>query len=59
MLTPSDAKDFFAAGTNCRAPTPTTVDPVDKDSFFVTLFGYTFRFSTLNKEGKELSSYTF
>ena len=59
MLTPSDAKDFFAAGTNCRAPTPTTVDPVDKDSFFITLFGYTFRFSTLNKEGKELSSYTF
>ena len=56
-LTPDDAKSFFAAGTNCQAPTP-TVAGVDQDSAFITLFGYTFRFSTLDKGGKELSSYT-
>ena len=56
-LTPDDAKAFFAAGTNCQAPTPTTAS-VDQDSIFITLFGYTFRFSTLDKGGKELSSYT-
>jgi hypothetical protein len=32
--------------------------PVDEDSVFVTLFGYTFRFSKIAKDGKELSSYT-
>ena len=58
MLVPEDARAFFAKGTNCKAPGPTTA-AVDKDSFFITLFGYTFRFSTLSKEGKELSSYTF
>jgi len=56
-LTPDDAKAFFAAGTNCQAPTPKTAG-VDQDSVFITLFGYTFRFSTLDKAGKELSSYT-
>jgi hypothetical protein len=56
-LTPDDAKAFFAAGTNCQAPTPTSAG-VDQDSAFITLFGYTFRFSTLDKAGKELSSYT-
>jgi hypothetical protein len=59
MLGPEDAKAFFAAGTNCNAPTPTKQAPVDPNSTFVTLFGYTFRFSTLDKTGKELSSYTF
>lgn len=58
MLTPDDAKSFFAKGTNCQAPSPTK-SGVDPDSTFITLFGYTFRFSTLNKEGKELSSFTF
>jgi hypothetical protein len=57
MLGPEDAQAFFAAGTNCQAPTPTKVAPVDKNSVFITLFGYTFRFSTLDKSGKELSSY--
>ncbi len=58
MLGPEDAKAFFAAGTNCQAPSPTKASPVDKNSVFITLFGYTFRFSTLDKAGKELSSYT-
>lgn len=61
MLTPDDASSFFAAGTRCQAPAP-TVDgkvAVDQDSTFIKIFGYTFRFSRLNKEGKELSSYTF
>jgi hypothetical protein len=59
MLGPEDAKDFHAKGTTCAAPaTAGGTTPVDKDSFFITLFGYTFRFSTLSKEGKELNSYT-
>ncbi len=58
MLGPQDAQAFFAAGTSCQAPTPTKGVPIDKDSVFITLFGYTFRFSTLDKAGKELSSYT-
>ena len=58
MLGPDDAKAFFAAGTNCAAPTPTKAG-VDPNSPFVTIFGYTFRFSTLDKAGKELSTYTF
>jgi hypothetical protein len=57
MLGPEDAKAFFAAGTNCQAPSPSGAS-VDPDSTFVTIFGYTFRFSTLDKTGKELSSYT-
>jgi hypothetical protein len=59
MLGPEDAKAFFAAGTNCNAPAPTKQAAVDPNSTFVTLFGYTFRFSKLDKSGKELSSYTF
>ncbi len=59
MLGPEDAKAFFAAGTNCQAPSPTKQAAVDPNSTFVTLFGYTFRFSTLDKTGKELSTYTF
>lgn len=57
MLTPNDAKSFFGKGTSCQAPSPTKAG-VDPDSTFITLFGYTFRFSTLNKEGRELSSFT-
>lgn len=58
MLNPDDAKAFFMSGTNCAAPTPSK-QAVDPDSAFITLFGYTFRFSTVNKSGKEVSSYTF
>jgi hypothetical protein len=57
MLGPTDAKAYAAAGTNCQAPTPaTTTSPAD--STIASLFGYTFRFSTLDKAGKELSTYT-
>lgn len=60
MLTPDDAKSFHAKGTTCAPPaTAAPTKPVDKDSLFITLFGYTFRFSTFNKDGKELSSFTF
>jgi hypothetical protein len=59
MLTPDDAKEFHSKGTTCSPPaTAGAVTPVD-DSVFITLFGYTFRFSTLNKAGEELNSYTF
>jgi hypothetical protein len=57
MLSPDDARSFHAKGTSCSPPGDATKE-VDKDSIFVTLFGYTFRFSTLSKEGKELNSYT-
>lgn len=57
MLGPTDAQAYAAAGTNCQAPTPaTTSSPAD--STIASLFGYTFRFSTLDKAGKELSTYT-
>lgn len=57
MLGPTDAKAYAAAGTNCQAPTPTTSSaPVE--SSIASLFGYTFRFSTLDKAGKELNTYT-
>ena len=55
MLTPEDAKTFFAAGTTC-GPTP---PPGEDDSWVLNLFGYTFRFSLFNKEGKEVRNYTF
>jgi hypothetical protein len=58
MLGPEDAKTFHARGTTCAAPATAGATAVDKDSFFITLFGYTFRFSTLDKAGKELSSFT-
>ena len=58
MLSPDDAKTFHGKGTQC-APPAAAGAAVDKNSIFITLFGYTFRFSTLSKEGKELSSYTF
>lgn len=57
MLGPADAKAYAEAGTNCQAPTPTTTSaPVE--SGIASLFGYTFRFSTLDKTGKELRTYT-
>ena len=59
MLNPDDAKSFHAKGTSCAPPAEAGKVAVDKDSIFITLFGYTFRFSTLNKQGKELSSYVF
>lgn len=59
MLAPEDAKNFHAKGTQCAPPAAAGITPVDKDSVFITLFGYTFRFSTIAKDGKELSSYTF
>lgn len=59
MLGPGDAKSFFSAGTACQAPAPTTGAGAPPSSgAFITLFGYTFRFSTIDKVGKELSSYT-
>lgn len=57
MITPEEAQAFFARGTNCQAPSP-AASAVDKNSFFITLFGYTFKFSTLDKLGKEVSSLT-
>jgi len=59
MLGPEDARSFFTAGTRCQPPSGTKTQAVDPNSTFITLFGYTFRFSTLDKAGKELSSYTF
>jgi hypothetical protein len=59
MLSPDNAKGFHAKGTQCAPPAAAGVTPVDEDSVFVTLFGYTFRFSKIAKDGKELSSYTF
>lgn len=58
MLNPDDAKSFHAKGTTCAPPAEAGKVDVDKDSLIISLFGYTFRFSTLSKEGKELSSYT-
>lgn len=60
MITPDVARSFFAAGTSCQAPTPSEPSvSVDPNSWTMKLFGYTFRFSTLDKGGKEVSSYTF
>lgn len=59
MLSPDDAKAFHTKGTSCAPPAEAGKVSVDQDSIFITLFGYTFRFSTLSKKGEELSSYTF
>lgn len=59
MLSPDDAKSFHTKGTSCAPPAEAGKINVDQDSIFITLFGYTFRFSTLSKKGEELSSYTF
>lgn len=58
MLNPDDAKSFYNKGTTCAPPAEAGKASVDPDSTFITLFGYTFRFSSLDKQGKELSSYT-
>lgn len=58
MITPDNAKTFHGKGTTCAPPAEAGKVAVDKNSILITLFGYTFRFSTLSKEGKELSSYT-
>ena len=58
MLSPDDAKAFHAKGTTCAPPADAGMVEVDKDSVLIKLFGYTFRFSTVSKEGKELTSYT-
>lgn len=57
MLGPTDARAYAAAGTNCQAPTP-AVTSAPVESTIASLFGYTFRFSTLDKAGKELRGYT-
>ena len=59
MLSPDDAKSFHSKGTSCAPPAQAGKVSVDEDSLFITLFGYTFRFSTLSRKGEELSSYTF
>ena len=59
MLAPEDAAAYHAKGTNCQAPTPKKEQGYDPNSVFLTLFGYTFRFTTFNKQGTEISSYTF
>jgi len=58
MLSPDDTKSFYTKGTTCAPPPAAGKVNVDQDSIFITLFGYTFRFSTLSKKGEELSSYT-
>ena len=59
MLQPEDAKSFHAKGTSCAPPAVAGKVQVDEDSLLVRLFGYTFRFARLSKDGKELNSYTF
>jgi len=60
MLTPEDAKTFFTKGTLCEGIKQggKAAPPPAKDSIMFALFGYTFRFSTLAKDGSELNSYT-
>ena len=57
MLGPTDARAYASAGTNCQAPAP-AVTSAPVESTIASLFGYTFRFSTLDKAGKELRGYT-
>lgn len=57
MLSPQDAQAYAAAGTNCQAPVPTT-SSAPMESTIASLFGYTFRFSTLDKSGNELRTFT-
>jgi hypothetical protein len=59
MLSPTETKSFHTKGTQCAPPADAGLTKVDEDSIFITLFGYTFRFSKIGKDGKELSSYTF
>jgi len=59
MLQPADTKSFHAKGTSCAPPAAGGKVEVDDNSLLVRLFGYTFRFARLSKDGKELNSYTF
>lgn len=59
MLGPQDAQAYASAGTSCQAPLGATASSAPVDSTIASVFGYTFRFSTLDKAGKELSTYTF
>jgi len=51
MLTPTDALNFFSAGTPCRSVTGT--------STAANLTGYSVRFGVYNPQGKEVQEYTF
>lgn len=51
MLTPTDALNFFSAGTPCRSVTGT--------STAANLTGYSVRFGVFNPQGKEVQEYTF
>jgi hypothetical protein len=58
MISPDDAKAFHANGTMCENVKAGKDAVPGSDSIMVTLFGYTFRFSTIAKDGTELNSYT-
>lgn len=58
MIGPADAQAYANAGTNCQAPTP-SLSSAPVESTIASIFGYTFRFSTLDRAGKELSTLTF
>lgn len=55
MLNPEDAKGFFSAGTSCGVPAMDS----NEESPSLSLFGYKFRLSVLNKSGTEVRKYTF
>lgn len=54
-LSPSDAMSFFNSGTPCTSIVESKLDT--GRSF--TIFGYTFKFSVFNEEGKEVRGYSF
>jgi hypothetical protein len=59
MVSPDDAKAFHSKGTLCENTKAGATPPIpDSGSIMITLFGYTFRFSTIAKDGTELNSYT-
>lgn len=58
MLSPDDAKAFHSKGTKCENVKAGEAAVPSSDSIMITLFGYTFRFSTIAKDGSELNSYT-
>ena len=58
MISPDDAKTFHSKGTMCEKTKPGGKAIPESGSIMITLFGYTFRFSTVAKDGTELNSYT-
>lgn len=58
MIAPDDAKAFHNKGTMCENVKAGEAAVPSSDSIMITLFGYTFRFSTIAKDGTELNSYT-